>query len=95
MRLPLSTVSRIKNAVQSLVPESELLLFRSRTNDAAKGGDIDLLLLTEEKLPLSMLSRIRRMILNEIGEQKIDIVNFPKSSSHPFKAVAMESAIKL
>ena len=88
-------MSRIKNAVQSLVPESELLLFGSRTNDAAKGGDIDLLLLTEEKLPLSMLSRIRRMILNEIGEQKIDIVNFPKSSSHPFKAVAMESAIKL
>ena len=95
MRLPPSTVTCIKNAVQTLVPDSELLLFGSRTNDAAKGGDIDLLLLTEEKLPLSILSKMRRMILNQIGEQKIDLVNFSKTSDHPFKAIALETAVKL
>jgi predicted nucleotidyltransferase len=81
--------------VQTLVPDSELLLFGSRTNDAAKGGDIDLLLLTEEKLPLTLISRLRRMILDQIGEQKIDLVNFSKSSTHPFKTIAMETAVKL
>ena len=95
MRLPPSTRSRIKETVQSVVPDSELLLFGSRANDAAKGGDIDLLLLTKEKLPLVLVSKIRRLILNQIGEQKIDIVNFSKTSDHPFKAIAMESAIKL
>ena len=43
MRIPPSTVSCINNAVQTLAPESELLLFGSRTNDVAKGGDIDIL----------------------------------------------------
>jgi len=95
MRLPPSTVARIKKTVQSLETDSELLLFGSRTNDAAKGGDIDLLLLTEEKLPLPLISRMRRMILNDIGEQKIDIVNFAKSSNHPFKEIALETAIRL
>jgi len=95
MRLPPLTVSCIKNAVQTLAPDSELLLFGSRTNDAAKGGDIDLLLLTEEKLPLTLISRMRRMIINEIGEQKIDLVNFSKSSTHPFKEIALETAIRL
>jgi hypothetical protein len=56
---------------------------------------IDLLLITEEKLPLVSITRIRRLILNEIGEQKIDIVNFTKSMTHPFKSLALESAIRL
>ena len=95
MRLSPSTASLIKTSVQSLAPGSELLLFGSRANDAAKGGDIDLLLLTEKKLPLMLISRLRRLILRQIGEQKIDIVNFPKSSDHPFKARALETAVKL
>ncbi|MFZ4775466.1 MAG: nucleotidyltransferase domain-containing protein [Terrimicrobiaceae bacterium] len=95
MRLSPSTVSFIKTSVQSLVPGSELLLFGSRANDSAKGGDIDLLLLTEKKLPLMLISKLRRLILSRIGEQKIDIVNFPKASKHPFKAIALETAVKL
>ena len=95
MRIPPSTSFSISKNVRKLAPDSECFLFGSRTNDAAKGGDIDLLLLTEEKLPLPLISRIRRIILNEIGEQKIDIVNIAKTSSHPFKAIALETAIRL
>ena len=95
MRLPPSTYSSIKICIQALAPDSESYLFGSRADDKAKGGDIDLLLLTEEKLPLPVISRIRRMILNQVGEQKIDIVNFSKSSDHPFKSIALETAVKL
>ena len=95
MRLSPSTVSFIKTSVLSLAPGSELLLFGSRANDAAKGGDIDLLLLTEKKLPLMLISKLRRLILSQIGEQKIDIVNFPKSSDHPFKSHVLKPAVKL
>lgn len=63
--------------------------------DNARGGDIDLLLLTPEKLPLSQIRGIRRGILNVIGEQKLDIVNFPRSGRHPFKDAALEHALRL
>jgi hypothetical protein len=53
------------------------------------------LLLTPEKVPLTVLNRVRRLILNEIGEQKLDFVNFKTSDEHPFKSLAMESAVRL
>jgi hypothetical protein len=38
---------------------------------------------------------VRRRILNQIGEQKLDIVNFTRESSHPFKTAALECAVQL
>lgn len=95
MRLSPEISSTIKEHFLQTIPNAEIFLFGSRTNRLAKGGDIDLLLLTEERIPLQMIQKIRRLILNDIGEQKLDIVNFQKSQSHPFKSLAMESAIRL
>ena len=95
MRLSESISYSIKKRIQGSIPNAEVFLFGSRANDSAKGGDIDLLIITEEKLPLVSINRIRRLILNDIGEQKIDIVNFTKSIIHPFKSLALESAIRL
>ena len=95
MRIPQTTRQTIKNLVSRLIPDSECYLFGSRTLDDAKGGDIDLLLLTPEKIALGQILRLRREILNRIGEQKIDIVNFPKTSNHPFLKIAMDGAIQL
>ena len=95
MRISKSIYSSIKSRIQESIPNAEVFLFGSRADDSAKGGDIDLLLLTEEKLSLVLINRIRRLILNDIGEQKIDIVSFTKSISHPFKSLALESAIRL
>ena len=95
MRLPPAISSTIKSRILESTPNADIFLFGSRVDDSAKGGDIDLLLITEEKLSLVSINRIRRLILNEIGEQKIDIVNFTKSMTHPFKSLALESAIRL
>ena len=95
MRLAEATCRAITSTIASLAPQSDCYLFGSRTSDVSKGGDIDLLLLTPEKLPLPLLRRMRRTILNTIGEQKLDIVNFQFTSTHPFKRVALERAIKL
>ena len=84
MRLPPSISSTIKSRILESTPNADVFLFGSRVDDSAKGGDIDLLLITEEKLPLVSINRIRRLILNEIGEQKIDSVNCTKSMTHPF-----------
>ena len=95
MRLSETIYSSIKNRVHQSIPDADVFLFGSRLNDFAKGGDIDLLLLTEEKLPMVFMNQIRRLILNDIGEQKIDMVNFKKSENHPFKSLALESGVRL
>jgi predicted nucleotidyltransferase len=95
MRLSQTIHSSIKNRIHQSIPDADVFLFGSRVDDFGKGGDIDLLLLTEEKLPLLFLNRIRRLLLNDIGEQKIDLVNFQKSESHLFKSLALETAVRL
>jgi hypothetical protein len=95
MRLSDQAAEVIREQVTRMAPDAACYLFGSRTIDHARGGDIDLLLLTPEKLPLSQIRGIRRGILNAIGEQKLDIVNFAQSSTHPFKQAALEHAHRL
>ena len=95
MRLAETTSLVIKKHVSEFVPESDCYLFGSRVNDKLKGGDIDLLLLTPEKLSLSRIRALRRRILSQVGEQKLDIVNFTRESNHPFKTAALEHAVRL
>ena len=95
MRLSATIYSSIKNRIHQSIPDADVFLFGSRVDDSGKSGDIDLLLLTEEKLPLVFMNQIRRLILNDIGEQKIDMVNFKKSENHPFKSLALETAVRL
>ena len=75
VRLSQATCQAIKSNVAKIVPEADCYLFGSRTDDTLKGGDIDVIL-TPEKLPLTLLSSLKGSILNQIGEQKLDLVNF-------------------
>ena len=43
----------------------------------------------------SNFSSIAGFGLNDIGEQKIDLVNFKKTDNHPFKSLALETAVRL
>ncbi len=95
LRLEPAEREAIRTQTEDLVPGGETYVFGSRTDPAARGGDIDVLLLTEQRLALGMLRRIRRAILDRIGEQKLDIVNFTRAEQHPFKDVALATAAKL
>jgi hypothetical protein len=95
MRLKASERSSILRHAAHFAPGSESYLFGSRANPAARGGDIDLLLLTDTQLPLRRLREMRRAILLEIGEQKLDIVNFPRHAEHPFKDLALAGSVRL
>ena len=85
----------IKKHIYHFLPDAQVFLFGSRSNPLAKGGDIDLLLLTKKKVSVLALSRLKRLILNDIGEQKLDIVNFQEGDRHPFKSLVLETAICL
>jgi predicted nucleotidyltransferase len=73
MRLTASEADAIREEVSRLDPEAELYLYGSRTDDAARGGDIDLLVVSD-KLALRDVLRLRIRILDRIGWQQLDLV---------------------
>jgi len=70
-------------------------LFGSRTDDDARGGDIDLLILTRDRLYNSEKSSIELSNGYKFGHQRIDFACFSEEEDHPFKAVTMLKAIEL
>lgn len=78
MRLSFKEKNAITNAFSSILDGEiyRLYLFGSRAHDDRKGGDIDLLVVTEgafkEKI-VNCKSRIRLKIFESIPEQRIDI----------------------
>ena len=65
-----------------------LRLFGSRTNDSAKGGDIDLLVESDQVVeqPALVAARIGALLQLELGDQRIDVViaapNLPDQAIH-------------
>lgn len=93
MRLTLKEQNAIRKVINSADPSARVWLFGSRVNDLAKGGDIDLLILSDT-LNLSDKSRIRLALYEQIGEQKIDLV-IATDESDPFTRIALSEGIQL
>jgi predicted nucleotidyltransferase len=68
-------------------------LFGSRVDDAKKGGDIDLLVMSE-KLTRDDRRAIRLRLHELLGEQKIDII-IAFDDSDPFVKMALETGVRL
>ena len=73
MRLTPIEISAIKNNILSYDQDAKIFLFGSRTNDNAKGGDIDVLVISD-KIGFNEKTKIRVGIFKEIEEQKLDLV---------------------
>jgi predicted nucleotidyltransferase len=95
MRLTPNQRTAILAAVDRQDPEARIILFGSRANDRAKGGDIDLLIVSD-RIGLHQEWEIRRDILDEIGWQKLDlIVRRSNQLDSPIVGIAMETGIPL
>lgn len=73
MRLTKQEVMAIKNVVYHYDPKAKIFLFGSRVNDELKGGDIDLLIISQH-LTSQTKRKIKIMLYDSLGEQKIDII---------------------
>lgn len=93
MRLKDSEQVVILSTVKSLDENASVYLFGSRVDDTKKGGDIDLLVLSD--ILTRDDKRTIKIKLNELlGEQKIDIV-LAADDSDPFVKLALETGVKL
>jgi len=59
MRLLPEQIIFIKNYLHNIKPNAQIYLFGSRVDDSAKGGDIDILLLTDELMEKKKIRKFR------------------------------------
>lgn len=95
MRISPYYIDVIKKSILSSDKKAKIFLFGSRVDDKKKGGDIDLLVISE-KLSFSDKWKIKGKIFKFLEEQRIDIVIAKKKDlARPFCKIAMAKAIML
>jgi hypothetical protein len=61
----------------------------------AKGGDVDILVLSNPKLNWQEVAQIRRRFWERFGFQKLDLVCFSPEDRSAFKELVLLDAIRL
>lgn len=92
MRLKPEIKAYIKSASNKLFPGSDVYLFGSRLNDELKGGDIDIMLLSDSKIDSRIIRKFRIDFIKRFGWQKLDLVNFTKNENSTFKQLILQDA---
>ncbi len=95
MRLDQEVAQYLKQLIQSEISGSTIYLFGSRIDDHARGGDIDLLILTEELADKRIFRKIRIELIRKFGWRKIDLVNFTYSDQSAFRRLININCIQL
>ncbi|MFI5264566.1 MAG: nucleotidyltransferase domain-containing protein [Candidatus Kapaibacterium sp.] len=85
----------IREAVTNFIPDAKILLYGSRTDDAKRGGDIDILILTPGEVDLRTRLKMEARMWEKIGEQKIDILIEKPDALSRFGRIVMPKAIPI
>ena len=95
MRLTASEITAIREEIGRLDPKAEVYLYGSRVDDTARGGDVDLLIISD-MLGFREVLRLRIRILDRIGWQQLDlVVRHCDQVNDPLAALAQETGVKL
>lgn len=95
MRLDQGIANYLKQVIQTEIPGSAVFLFGSRADDCARGGDIDLMILTDEPADKRIFRKIRLKFIKKLGWRKIDLVNFTYSNDSTFRKLIGINSIQL
>ena len=99
MRITEEQVGIIRNEVsRQLGADARVRLFGSRVDDSQRGGDIDLLVESAERLeePALLAARLSARISRAMGGRRIDVIlRAPNLMELPIHRVAMEEGILL
>jgi predicted nucleotidyltransferase len=99
MRLNSDQVQAIKQAAQQVLGEdARVTLFGSRTHDALRGGDIDLLFETSRQLDnrVAATGSLYVALIRRLGDRKIDVVlKDAATPDAPVMRVARETGVVL
>lgn len=93
MRLRELEKKSIVEAIKAVDPGAKIYLFGSRVDDNRRGGDIDLLIITD-KLTYDDKLAIKKKIFYEIEDQKIDII-ISSHGNEPFVKMIFDQGAQL
>jgi len=93
MRITTKEHQAIKDVIHQLDPRAKIYLFGSRIDDHSRGGDIDLLILSEVITDLDRRN-LRVELFDRLGEQKIDLI-IAKDLSRAFVRIAYNQGLLL
>ncbi len=96
MRLTSQQVQIITQSISHIVGDSAAVyLFGSRLNDQARGGDVDILLEVDQRIPRIKLAKIK-MTLEQALDLPADILVYVRNSElTPFQVIAYSQASRL
>jgi len=93
MRLNETEKKVLIDAIHAHDPSASVWLFGSRVDDQKKGGDIDVAI-QSKRIGIMEKIRIKRVVTDALGEQKIDIIVSPDGAD-PFFRLAMEKGVRI
>lgn len=93
MRITDQERDAIKDVIDKFDPDAKIYLFGSRVDDQSRGGDIDLLILSN-LITDSDRHHIKIKLFDCLGEQKIDLI-IAKDLSKSFVRIAFNQGILL
>lgn len=93
MRITNEEHQAISNTIRQADSGAMIYLFGSRADDAALGGDIDLLILSK-KINLMDKLDILAQLHRSIGARKIDIAIYP-DTTRPFPRLVIQTGVPL
>jgi len=95
MRITPEQQAFFTHKIPQVLPEAQVFLFGSRTDDNKRGGDIDILVLGTRRLTLDEKLDIKRGFYDQFGEQKLDLVSFDRNEQSTFKSLVIDEALTL
>jgi len=95
VRLSEKEIETIKTAVKNFDKNAIVFIFGSRANPELKGGDIDILIISDS-IDWKVRRKIKVELIKKIGDRKIDlIVANKKNLEDPFIKLAMEEGVEI
>jgi predicted nucleotidyltransferase len=99
VRLSAREVEIIRATARRLLGDgARIRIFGSRAREDEKGGDIDILIETEQRLPSRVASACRLVseLQRQLGDQKIDaIIIDPTTQEQPIHRIARQTGVLL
>jgi len=99
MRLPSDQARLLRQLLSDeLGGDSELLLFGSRVDDGARGGDVDLLARSPRSVPNRVLTAVRLAARAErlLGGRRVDLLLIdPDTELQPIHRIALAHGVPL
>ncbi|MFH1562438.1 MAG: nucleotidyltransferase domain-containing protein [Nitrospirota bacterium] len=95
MRISHEQIDILKKEIIAVLPDAIVYLFGSRADDNKKGGDIDIMILSNRKISWKEKAMIKWHYFGKFGEQKLDIISSTFKEETPFKQIVLQEGIRL